>query len=95
MALPGPTALAAGAAFVVALLAAVMAYLGTKSYRNTGNTRLLFVVVAFLVFVVKSLFTAYNVSSHAVRHDTIELVGSLFDVVIVVLLFIPFFLRSR
>ena len=93
MALPEPSTLAALAALVVAILAGTMAYLGVKSYRNTGNVRLVFVVLAFLTFVIKSLFTGYNVVSHAVPHDSIEFVVALFDVVIVLLLFIPFFLK--
>lgn len=84
------TNIAVAISLVVAGLATVMAYLGTRSYRATGNLRLLFVVVAFIVFVLKSLFVAYNVRFHAVPHDSIELVGGLFDGIIVLLLFIPF-----
>lgn len=95
MALPSPTDLAAVASLVVALVAATMAYLGWRSYRNTGNWKLVFVVLAFVVFVLRSLFTAYNVKTHTVPHDSIEFVGSLFDVLIVLLLFVPFFLPPR
>lgn len=95
MVLPNPTTMAALMSAAVAVLAAIMAYLGWKSYRNTGNQRLVFIVLAFFLFIVKSLFTAYNVTSHAVPHDSIELVGSMLDLIIVLLLFIPFFLNPK
>lgn len=91
MALPSHAVLAALASGAVLVLAAVMAYLTYKSYRTTANTQLLFVGAAFGVFAVKSLFVAVNVTSHDVPHDAIEFVSALFDLVIVGLLFIPFF----
>lgn len=94
MALVSPTTLAAAASAFVALLAAIMAFLGYRSFQKTRNPRLVFVVVAFLAFVIKSLFVGYNVTSHVVRHDAIEFVSALFDVLIVVLLFIPFFMDT-
>ncbi len=85
--------LAVVASLGVAVLSAIMAYLGIRSFRATENTRLLFVVMAFIVFAMKSLFVAYNVSSHAVAHDAIEFVGAMFDLIIVMLLFVPFLVR--
>lgn len=90
-----PTQLAVLANAIVAVLAAIMAYLGIKSYRATGNVKLLFIVIAFVVFIMKALFVSYNVTYHAVPHDAIEFVSALFDVVIVMLLFVPFFARAR
>jgi hypothetical protein len=89
-----PVNLAVLASLVVALLAGLMAYWGYRSYRATENLRLLFVVLAFVVFVLKSLFIAYNVRSHAVAHDAIEFVGAMFDLIIVLLLFVPFVART-
>lgn len=95
MALPSPTTLAFLASGLVAVMTATMAYLGWRSYQKTRNPRLVFVIVAFVTFVLKSLFVAYNVKVHAVPHDSIEFVSALFDVLIAVLLFIPFFLDTR
>lgn len=95
MALLTPTNLAMTASLAVALMTAVMAYLGWRSYAKTRNPRLVFVSVAFVVFVLKSLFVAYNVKWHAVPHDSIELVSAIFDVLVAVLLFIPFFLSPQ
>ncbi|MDX1611845.1 MAG: hypothetical protein R3185_05710 [Candidatus Thermoplasmatota archaeon] len=94
MALPSPTTLAVLASAIVAVLSAVMAYLGYRSYQRTRNSKLVFIVVAFLVFILKSAFVAYNVTAHVVPHDTIEFVSAVFDLAIVFLLFIPFFLKA-
>lgn len=93
MALPSHAILAGVASLGVLVLSAAMAYLTHRSYQATGNQQLLFVGAAFLVFVVKSLFVATNVTTHYVKHDAIEFVSALFDLVVVVLLFIPFFLE--
>lgn len=94
MAFLTPTNLAVAASLAVALMTAVMAYLGWRSFRKTKNPRLVFVVVAFVAFALKSLFVAYNVRWHAVPHDSIELVSAVFDVLIALLLFIPFFANT-
>lgn len=86
-----PTTLAVAASLTVAVLTAAMAYMGLRSFQKTRNPRLVFVVVAFLAFLLKSLFVAYNVRWHAVPHDSIEFVSALFDLMIAALLFIPFF----
>lgn len=91
MVLLSPTNLAVAASILVAVLTAVMAYLGFRSFQKTRNPRLVFVVVAFIAFAIKSLFVAYNVRRHMVPHDAIEFVSALFDLLIVVVLFIPFF----
>ncbi len=90
-----PTTLAVAASTIVALLATTMAYLGFRSFRQTRNPRLVFVAVAFLVFAIKSIFVGANVQTHVVQHDAIEFVSALFDVVIVVLLFLPFVMNRR
>lgn len=90
-----PTTLAVAASAIVALLASVMAYLGFRSFSKTRNHRLVFVAVAFLVFAIKSIFIGANVRTHLVPHDTIEFVGALFDLVIVVLIFLPFVMTRR
>jgi lysylphosphatidylglycerol synthetase-like protein (DUF2156 family) len=91
MALPSHALLAGVTSLVVLILSLVMGYLAYKSYRRTANAQLLFVGAAFGVFAVKAIFVAVNVTSHAVPHDAIEFVSALFDLVIVGLLFIPFF----
>lgn len=101
MALTDASNLAQIASVLVAGLAVVMATLGYKSYRTTGNRRLAFIVVTFGLFAFKGLFAAYNLRAHdlgssGIPHDTLELLLALFDLFIVALLFVPFILvRSR
>lgn len=86
-----PTVLAAVTSGIVALLAATMAVLGFRSFRKTQNPRLVFVVIAFIAFTLKSLFVGYNVLSHAIEHDAIEFISAMFDLLIIFTLFLPFF----
>ncbi len=92
MAYPSPTQLAAVASAIVALIAFAMAYLSWKSYRRTNNPRLVFPLLAFLVFGVKSIFVVANelADPHPVPHDSVLFVAGLFDVLVVAMLFIPF-----
>jgi len=95
MVAPSSTTLAVAASAIVALLAGALAYLGFRSYGKTRNPRLVFVAVAFLVFAIKSVFVGANVQTHTVQHDAIEFVSALFDLVIIVLLFLPFVTNGR
>lgn len=88
-----PTFLAAATSGIVALLAAAMALLGFRSFNKTRNPRLVFVVIAFIAFMLKSLFVGVNVLTHMIPHDAIEFVGAMFDLLIIFTLFLPFFVR--
>lgn len=82
---------------LVGLIALVMAVLAWQARRRSGNAQLSFVAGAFVLFLIKSLFSAYIVATpppHPVPHDEIELVLSLFDLAIIGLLFLPFVLRA-
>lgn len=80
---------------LVALLASLFAAAAFLARRRKGNRSLLWVGLAFVVFAIKNLFSAYNVVTHVVRHDDIELGLSLFDLVIMLLLFVPLIFRKR
>lgn len=84
-----------GTSVLVAILALLLSVVAFRSAarRNSPNLRL--VGAAFLVFVAKNAFSAYNVWTHAVPHDAIELVLSVFDLVLLVLLLAPLALRRR
>lgn len=92
---PGPAGLSAATSLLVALLAALFAALALGALRRRGNRALAWVAAAFGVFAVKNVFSAVNVGTHVVEHDLIELVLSLFDLVILLLLFTPLVLRKR
>lgn len=86
---------------LVALLALILAVFAFRAASLRGNRNLRLVGTAFLVFSVKNIFSAYNVHAHeqptwpSVPHDTLELVLSLFDLVLLILLFVPLLLRRR
>lgn len=99
-----PTAIASASALVsllVMLLALALAGMAIASLRRRGNPAMRYVAAAFGVFALKNGFSAYNVVAHeragwpAVQHDAIELVLSLFDLVLLLLLFVPLILRRR
>lgn len=92
---PELTPYSAGVSVVVGFLALGLAVLAMASLRKRGNPALRFVAAAFVVFAAKNAFSAYNVLTHAVPHDAIELILSLFDLVLLVLLIAPVLLRKR
>lgn len=98
---PALTPYSAATSGLVALLATLMAVVAFRAGRKRGNPGLALVGWAFVVFAVKNLFSGYNVLTHdhagapSIPHDEIELVLSLFDLVIMALLFAPFLLKRR
>lgn len=76
---------------IVGIIAAAMAYLGWRSYQNTANVRVLFVVIAFVAIALKSLFVVlHEWASHKLDHHEVIVIMGLFDVLIVLLFFVPF-----
>ena len=71
----------------------VLTVLAFAAWRRSGNRRLLFVGGAFLTFAIKSLLTAYSLTTGFLHHEDLEGAGALFDFVIVLLLVAPFLLR--
>lgn len=92
---PALTPASVAVSVLVALLALALAGLALASARRRSNRDLRFVAAAFLVFAAKNGFSAYNVLTHAVPHDAIELVLSVFDLVLLLLLVAPLVLRKR
>ena len=80
---------------LVTMLAVVLAIMALRAARVRNAPSLRWVGAAFAVFALKNAFSAFNVWTHAVPHDAIELVLSLFDLVLLVLLFAPLVLRRR
>jgi hypothetical protein len=78
-------------------LAAILAWTSYRSYKATENMRLLFVVLAFVAFALKSFLIFVNEirEPHPMEHHVILFVAGVFDVLIVLLLFIPFFTGRR
>lgn len=89
------TPVSASVSLLVAALALALAGLAFGAARKRANRALHWVALAFVVFAAKNMFSAYNVVQHAVPHDAIELVLSLFDLVLLALLFLPIVFRRR
>lgn len=87
--------LSSGTSLVVAALATAFSILAYASYRKRRTRGLPWVAAAFGVFALKNIFSAFNVATHVVPHDAIELGLSLFDLAIMFLLFIPLVFRRR
>lgn len=83
---------AAGVAVIalVAALSLLLTFLAAAALNRSGNRKLAFVMLAFLAFFVKSVLTAYSVETDFIQHEHLELVGSLFDLLILLLLVAPF-----
>jgi len=92
---PALTPLSSGTSVVVATLAVVFAVIAFRAAARKRNPGLRWVGFAFVLFALKNAFSAYNVVTHFVRHDDIEMVLALGDLVILLLLFAPLFLRRR
>jgi uncharacterized membrane protein YccC len=67
-----------------------LALLALGAWKRTGNRKLVPVMLAFWIFFAKSVLTAYSLRTDFLRHEDLELAGSLLDLVIVLLLVSPF-----
>lgn len=91
----GVSVASSGTGLVVMLLAGILSFLAFRAARVRRTQSLRWVGAAFAVFAMKNAFSAFNVWTHAVPHDAIELALSLFDLALLVLLLAPLALRKR
>lgn len=80
---------------VVAVVSLALCILAARAWRATANGKLAFVTAAFAAFVLKSLLTAYALHTDAIAHEDLEVVGSVLDLAIVLLLIAPFLVRTN
>jgi hypothetical protein len=80
---------------IVALLAIGFSIAAFRSYYKRGNGAMRWVGVAFLVFALRNLFSGFNVITDIVHHGVVELVLSLFDLALMLILIAPLLLRRR
>lgn len=88
------TGLAAAVIALVALISLGLFAVVWVARRRTGNHRLLFVGLAFLVFFLKGTFVSAVLVLEALQHEHLEMVEASFDLVALVLLAIPLFVRK-
>ena len=74
---------------VVSAISIGLGILASRAVARTGNRKLWFLAAAFGVMALKGLLVAYALIAHAVAHQHLELISSLFDLVIVTLLVLP------
>ncbi len=80
---------------VVACVSLILLVLAAAAWRRTGNSKLGFVTAAFACFFVKSAVTAYAIATEGIHHEDLELLGTAFDLAIVLLLVAPFIPVTR
>lgn len=80
---------------LAASLGVVFAFLAWRARSRGGHKRLLWIAGAFTLFAAKNAFSAASVMTEIVPHDMIELVLSGCDVVLMVLMFLPFLTVRR
>ncbi len=80
---------------LVAILAAAFSVIAFRAYKKRANVSMRAVGLAFLVFALRNLFSAFNVITDVIHHGVVELVLSLFDLALMVLLPAPLVMRRR
>lgn len=90
---PGLATASAATSALIAVLALALALTAFRAASRRPTRGLRAVGAAFVVFATKNVFSAYNVWTHDVPHDMIELVLSIFDLILIVILITPLFPR--
>ena len=90
------THLEASVVLIMAVGAVTLAltFLAAAAWQRTRNDKLLYVTTAFALFALKSAVTAAAIGYDLLGHHTVEVLGSAFDLVIVLLLVAPFVVRQ-
>ncbi len=92
---------APGIILVVAVVSLFLTIMGLRAWRRAQDARLLFVTSAFGLFTLKNLITGWSIWQEVrgepalIGHTDLELMGSVFDLAVVVLLAAPLLLRRR
>jgi hypothetical protein len=73
----------------VGALALGLTVLAIRAWNRSRSPRMLYLAGAFSVLALKGLVTAGALWQHRIGHETLELLGSLFDLVVVLLLIAP------
>lgn len=93
--------LAPGVVLAVAFVSLFLTAVGLRSWRRAADARLLFVTSAFGLFALKNLITWWSLFAESrgrgplVGHTMLELLGSVFDLAVVLLLAAPLLVRRR
>lgn len=80
---------------VTAVVSLLLALLAAGAWHRTGNRKLIPVMLAFWMFFVKSVVTVYSLHTGFIGHEHLEVVNGVMDLLVVVLLMLPFVPRPR
>lgn len=89
MAVPSDTGLSSALAFVAGIVSAVLLILAARTYRQTREPNLLFVVAAFGVFTLKSFFDSLVIYTEIIDHHPLELIDTIANLATLFLLVTP------
>lgn len=78
---------------MVALLAFALAIITWVAYRRVGNRKIVFVSAALATHAAKSVIVAFSLATATFPHEVLEIIEAAFDLLMVVLLAIPFAAR--
>lgn len=89
MAVPSDTGLSAGLAFAAGIVSTLLLVLAARTYRQTREANLLFVVAAFAVFTLKSFFDSLVIYTEIIDHHPLELIDTVANLATLFLLVTP------
>lgn len=92
--MPSITTFSTAVVTVVAVVSAVLTVLTWMAAERTGYRKVRFVAAAFFVHFVKSAIVAYGLFTQRIGHEVLEVVEGAFDLVMVTLMFVPFWSRA-
>lgn len=81
--------------FLVSVISFFLFVIGVMSYRKKRDLRLLSVTAAFGVFFLKNFIGAFGLYFAFIPHGEFELFDSFFDLVAMILLFIPILKKTN
>lgn len=79
---------------LVALVSGILTVLTWMAAERTGRRKVRFVAAAFFVHFTKSAVVAYGLVTRDIGHEILETVEGGFDLLMVTLLFVPFWSRA-
>ena len=83
-----------GIVSIVAVISGALALVTLLGWRRMGNRKIGFISAAFATHFAKSALVAVFLATSLVGHEVVEAVEALFDLAMMVFLFIPFVLRN-
>ena len=78
---------------LVTVLALAITIISARSYKKSGNRKVLLVTITFAFFFIKGLVLSYGVLMGSVGYEDMLLYSSVLDLIILILLFSSIIIR--